>query len=517
MEEKGFLEPGFWSTLPRDESEISATLEKVEKRKSELGNWDRLRLRRFREEFPAHPQDPVSRLHYRDSAFLLRGGLEYFTGGYFRDSLPKAEGYAFGSFTPKVEAAYGERLYLVSSATVGMERNRLHRFLENYDPQRGLPYNTSREGKRGIPQTVSTLDGFRTVAGIGNSRLRLEAGQDWNQWGPGQWQHAALGAHPHFWASDSLPPDDTTGFRGSAALFPGGFRRGYRYPGEGPPLPQVRLRVGSGRWEYVKVVAQRTGLWADSSAYLIAHRLQVRLGRNWRLGFFELMAVGNRSPDWAALLPAVPLKFAEHAGGDRDNIALGLDAEWLWKSGRLYAEFYADDYSGPPFDYWGNKFAFTLGGTWQDPFSLPSEFGIEFAQTDPWVYGHHRRNGQMQSHGALLGSVLPPNARALFSSLEFPLPQGAQARVEWRWRQRDLGSPGSSIFDAHDPADGDKKAFLESRVENRNEVSGALEWRWKRFVQLRGGLGGLWVDGWRGEEAMSLATPSVFGEVWLRY
>ena len=382
----------------------------------------------------------------------------------------------------------------------------------------GLPYNTNREGQKGIPQTVSTFDGFRMVAGVGEQHLKLEVGQDWNVWGPGYWQHTTLSNHPFFWVADSLAKSDTVGFNGSDSTFPRGYRRGYRYPGEGPPLPQIRLRVTAGRWEYVKLIAQRKGMWSDSAALLVAHRLQVRLGA-FRLGATEILTIGTRTPEWAIFLPAVPLKFAEHAGGDLDNSALSLDAEWIWRGrGRLYGEFLLDDFSGPPLDFWGNKFSFVAGGSWQDPFALPSEWHFEYAQVDPWVYGHHRHNTAMQNYGALLGSSLPPNSRTVSTSCNFPLPWNIEGTIEWHFRQRDLKSPGSSIFDVHDSkADSDLKKFLDLDVENRHELMLSANWSWHRFVQLKGGAGGLWVDNWKGKPGTSLATPTAFGEVRFRY
>ena len=516
LEEKGIVPTGFWSTLPREESEVAAVLKLAEQKKSTLSSWDRNRLDRYIEEFDPERKKYATRLHFEDSAFTLHGGVEYFTGGYYHDSIPRPDQYAFGSFTPSLNATYGQWVYLTSSATVGMERSHTARFVgNNYNPQNGLPYNVSNQGLTEISRNVSTFDGFRVVTGIGDSRLRLEAGQDWNEWGPGHWQHTTLSAHPYFWDSDSLAANPTVGFNGTQ--IPGSYRRGYRYPGEGPPLPQIRFRIGSTHWEYVKIIAQREGLWKDSSATLIAHRLQVLFG-SFRIGGTEMLSVGTRTPDFLDFLPGVPLKFAEHEGGDRDNAALSIDAEWVWKGhGRIYGELYLDDFNGLPLNRWGDKFATVLGTSVQDPFGLPSEIHLEYAGVDPWVYEHNRNNTAMQSYGTLLGSGLPPNSRALFASIGFPLPKEIQALLEWDFRQRDLKSAGSSIFDVHTNADSDVKQFLELDIETRNQLMASADWSWKRFVQLKAGVGWLWVETWRGRPGESLSTPSLFGEVRLRY
>jgi hypothetical protein len=521
LEEKGLITPGFWSTLPRDQAEIAAALVQAERSTGELHAWDRRRLVRYLNEFDPDRKRRGTRLHHEDSLFTLHGGAEYFTGGYLRDSVPRTEGYAFGSFTPTLEGTYRDNLFFIASGTVSMERNRQKQFWMNYDPQRGLPYNTARD----MPAPVRTFDGFRTVMGFGDSRFALEAGQDWNQWGPGRWQHATLGTQPHFWVADSLAASTAngrdgseTGFNGTNPAHHGGFRKGYRYPGEGAPMPQIRLRVRGDRWEYTKIVAERMGLHTDSTAKLVAHRVQLRLG-SWKFGGTEILSIGTRPLSGVLLLPGIPLKFAEHSGGDRDNAAMSADVEWTIKGqGRLYGELFVDDYSGPPMDFWGNKFAWVLGGSWQDPLGLPAELNAEYAHVDPWVFGHRGYNTALQHYGALIGSSLPPNSRAFFASASFPLPADAEGLVEWNFRQRDLKSPGSSIFDdyARTPEENTSR-FLERDVETRNTLTASADWAWRRHVQVKAGGGALWVQNLNGNPGVSLATPTAFGEVRLRY
>jgi hypothetical protein len=128
------------------------------------------------------------------------------------------------------------------------------------------------------------------------------------------------------------------------------------------------------------------------------------------------------------------------------------------------------------------------------------------------------RNTQMQSYGALLGSALPPNSQAVFASAGFPLPRDIEGLVEWRFRQHDFKSRGSSIFDDYAVDSPPRKAqFLAQDVETRNEVTASAEWPWRRYVNLRAGLGGLWVSNWKGEAGTSLATPTAYGEVRLKY
>lgn len=519
LEEKGLIAPGFWSTLPRDDREVARALtEAATERRGRLTPWDQRRLERYLEEFEPGRRRRNTRLHYHDSLLSLRGHLESYNIVSTRDSLPVPDAFYFGSFTVGVDGTYGDRLHFIGQAFIGRENHAHGRFLETYDPLRGLPYGTSRDGKsqNGIPQKAATFDGFRTIVGYGDGRLTLEAGQDWNQWGPGRWQHATLGTRPHFWVTDSLAADPLSGFTGNEATFQTA-RRGYRYPGEGPPLPQVRIRLNGGRWEYVKVVAERTGLAADSAAWLIAHRAQLRLGA-WKFGLTEMLSVGARAPDLITMLPGVPLKFAEHSGGDLDNTALAADIEWtLSGHGRLYGELFVDDYSGPPLDFRGNKFAVLVGGSWQDPGGIPATLHAEYASVDPWTYGHHRYNTALQHYGSLLGSTLPPNSRAVTAAADFPLPGFLEGTLEWRFSQRDVKSRGSSIFNVYEMGEPSTKAFLAQDVETRHEIQFSTAWHWHRHARITAGAGGLWAENWRGHPGVSHATPSAFLEAMLWY
>ena len=77
----------------------------------------------------------------------IRG--ESFNGGYIEDSLPRAQTHAFGSLLGTIEGSYKDRIQFLSTAGSGQERSLHERFTETYNPARGMPYNTDREGKAG--------------------------------------------------------------------------------------------------------------------------------------------------------------------------------------------------------------------------------------------------------------------------------------------------------------------------------------------------------------------------------
>ncbi len=536
LEEKGLISPGFWSTLPRDQSEVAAALVQALARANaqtqgatrssgiELSSWDRRKLERYLNEFEPERRLRGTRLHRETPQLKLIADVEYFTGIYSADSIPRYHLWALGSLTPHVEALFLDHGYFSLAPTLAMERSIHREYAADYDPQNGMPHNSARtEGGR--MHDATTFDGYRAIMGYQHSLFHIEAGQDWNQWGPGHWQHPTLGSHPFFWVGDSLRsssdygnPNSVTGYQGILPSDRREPRHGYRFPGESAPMQQIRLVVHGKDWEYVKVIAKRKGLDSDSSATLVAHRLQIRLGPV-TLGSTEMLAIGTRDMTPILLLPGIPLKISEHDDGDRDNSIMSFDAEYtLHGHGRVYGEFLMDDYSGPPLSYWGNKFAWMFGGSWQDPFGLPAELHAEYAHVDPWVYGHRRYNTAMQHYGALLGSALPPNSQAVWLEAVFPLPASAEGSLAYNIRQRDFRSAGSSIFDdAPSSPSEDEKAFLEQDVETRQTLDFAASWQWQRYTLFKLGTGGLWVENYQGNPSVSLSTPTFFGEITLRY
>jgi hypothetical protein len=518
LELEGRIPPGRLNTLPLAKSEAAALLDSAS-RTTAMPGWERRRLDGYREEFGliASRDGRFRPLGFRDSVYRVEVGAQSYNAVFVSDSLPKARTYGYGTLTARAEGDFRGYLHFLTQANAGQERSLHERFVENYDPQRGLPYNTDRTGKAGIPRKTATFDAFRAVVGYERPALRLEFGSDWNQWGPGLRQHALLSATPWFWVQDPLRANDSAGFAGG--IRPGGYRDGYRRPGEAAPMTQARLTARAGRFTYTKVIAQRTGLWNDSLAYLVAHRLEWRPFGRLGLALSEMVATGGRSLDWMYAIPLAPLKYAEHDLGDRDNTAISLDFDALlpYRS-RVFGELFLDDWSGWDLDFWGDKFAFSLGGEIVDPIGSGSRLELEYARVEPWVSTHRKTGRQLIHYGALIGSSLPPDSHALWAAWEQALGAVLDARLDYAFMQRNAVERGTSPFDWHDDAvDGRTKEFLGGTVETRHSLSAGASWRWRRFLEIRGAAGWLWVENWKSREGESLSAPTLSTELTLRY
>ncbi len=523
LEMQSFISKGHLNSLPLAKTEIQNLLQEAEVNSEKLSAHELVEWELYANEFFPERRKKITPLYYADSSVELQGQVEYYTGGFYRDSLPHADAFAFGSFNPTLEGSWNKNLNFIATAGIGQEKSHYARFHENYDPQLGMPYNTSRAGKSdsGKAQKASTFDDFRTVIGYESSSLRFEAGNDWNQWGPGHWQHLTFSQKPWFWVQDSLKASPAANYEGSSHhgwSRAGEYRRGYRYPGESSPMTQIRLVFGGKRWKYTKFMAQKTGLSSDSIAYIIAHRLDIRVTDNWNIGLHELVATSGRNPELTYLIPLIPLKYAEHQLGDRDNIALGLDMEYYFLNrARIYGELFLDDFIDFRPDYWGNKIAFMLGFEWLNPFWKNSQLFTEYSRVEPWLFTHQRYNNQLQHFGSLLGSEIPANSHILHLQFNQFLPAQSHIGFEYSFMQRNVIDRGSLVFDVHaDSIDGTSKVFLGPNPETRNNFSLLGGYRWKRYVELNAAAGYLWVSNWKNKNE-DLSTLTLASEIKLHY
>ncbi len=511
LEIKGTVTSGSLGSLPLSRSDVGQLLTEAAQNSGSLSTWEKRRLTSYLHEWNLieTESEHFQALAYHDSNFKVQLGASFEGHLLIQDSLPKAQTFMFGFLSGNVGGSYKEKLQFLSSAGLGQQRSLHKRFIENYDPQRGMPYNTDRLGKAGITREVSSLDAFRTVVGYEEKSFRLEFGSDWNQWGPGIWQHASVSPRPWFWVQDSLAANDSLGYVGTKS--PGAYRIGYRNPGETAPMTQLRLSGHVGRFRYTKIVAERMGLWADTMAHFIAHRLEFKPCSFLGLGLEEMVVTSGRTLDWTYIIPLVPIKYAEHQLGDRDNIAVGFDVEtWIATRGRLFGELILDDFSGWDLNFWGAKYAYSLGGEWTGIPTTASLLQAEYAHVEPWVFTHHLRNNQFQHFGSLLGSSLPPNSQSLRLAWQQPTTSDLDFRLEYMFMERDVSSRGSSVFNLHQlSTDGTQKVFLGGIVETRHILVLGTTWRWKRFSEVSGQLGFLQVDNWKSQSGKGLSSPII--------
>lgn len=231
-------------------------------------------------------------------------------------------------------------------------------------------------------------------------------------------------------------------------------RRGTLFISENPfPLDGLSLQI---RTRYVVL----TSLFAQSqrgnpeldrgSAYVAAHRVEIRPPLPFRVGLFESVAYANRTIDLAYTNPvgfllAMSQDIYDRSGTD-DKKQVGIDFVIDLRPVSLYGEFLidrvfvldaAEQGEGSP----ASSFAQLAGLRWANPFGLRgSDLDLEYAHLDPQVYFHKDGDvGRSLLHeDELIGHWLGPNADGLFAAWTSP-PIANAGRVQLFFEQARFG------------------------------------------------------------------------------
>ena len=158
---------------------------------------------------------------------------------------------------------------------------------------------------------------------------------------------------------------------------------------------------------------------------LAAHRLEINLGKWFQLGLVETVIYGGRKLEPAYLNPIMFYRSAEHFLGDRDNVALGFDFDWVpirnWK---LYGELFIDDMTTTKLGtgFYGNKLAYLAGLYTVDLFRLDNvDLRLEYARIRPYVYSHKYSITSYQHFITGLGHKIGANTDDLLVELRYRL------------------------------------------------------------------------------------------------
>lgn len=106
---------------------------------------------------------------------------------------------------------------------------------------------------------------------------------------------------------------------------------------------------------------------------LAAHRLEVRLGRNLRVGLQEAVVFGRRGFEAVYAIPVSPLVAAQTFAGDTDNLVVGLDASYrVAGRGKVYGALFFDDLKKFSPGAFANQVGLQIGALVVDPSDCPT-------------------------------------------------------------------------------------------------------------------------------------------------
>lgn len=202
--------------------------------------------------------------------------------------------------------------------------------------------------------------------------------------------------------------------------------------------------------------------------YLAAHRLDIKIIPGFMLGLCETLIYAGRDVEPAYLNPLMPYHVAEHHLGDRDNNAMSIDATLtLIPAATLYGEFFIDDMTTTKSltRYYGNKFAFTVGGLYTDPLGFKNtNIRLEYSRVEPYVYTHWDSLNIYTHAGASIGHWLLPNSDVLFAQFAQRLSRDIKIRCSWQHIRHGKGKRSTLSR----PETGESKSFLQGIKETKH-------------------------------------------------
>lgn len=283
--------------------------------------------------------------------------------------------------------------------------------------------------------------------------LEVTVGKNSNRWGPGRSGTLALSDYATSYDQIKL----SAGFWRAKFTWVHGFLRQY------PPLSEQ---------EYTANGIKRK---IFSNKYLAAHRLEVRPWPWLQFGFHETVIYGERGVELAYLNPVNFYRSAEHFLGDRDNATMGMDVELRLRAGvRVYAELLLDDFSVRRIgeNWYGNKTAWLAGAHVTNPFGISrSDWRLEFARVEPYVYTHQFPINVYKHYGSALGHWAGPNSDVIFGEWLYWLSRRWQFKAQ-ATHYRHGANPvdrnvGGDIERPFVPGDNQKVRFLDGIKEQR--------------------------------------------------
>lgn len=170
------------------------------------------------------------------------------------------------------------------------------------------------------------------------------------------------------------------------------------------------------------------------SKYLAAHRFELSFPRLFDFGLSELIVYSRRSPDLAYLNPVNVFKGVEPQLHDRDNSLISTDLQLhTWSNFELYGTLLIDDIvlSKVGSRFFGNQFAFTVGGNYIEPVGLENaDIVLEYTRIDPYVYSHHIPENSYTNDQFVIGNHLGPNSDDMFARFSYRFSRKLKTSLE---------------------------------------------------------------------------------------
>jgi hypothetical protein len=160
--------------------------------------------------------------------------------------------------------------------------------------------------------------------------------------------------------------------------------------------------------------------------YAAMHHLSWQANRWLNIGLFESIIFGRRNHfDFSYLNPIIFLRSIEQQNGSRDNANVGFDLKAnVAKRFQFYTQILLDEFKLSEIKsgngWWGNKYAFQLGGKYIDAFGVKNlDLQGEYNTVRPFTYSHYDSVSNYTHYNQPLAHPLGANFSELVGILRY--------------------------------------------------------------------------------------------------
>lgn len=273
----------------------------------------------------------------------------------------------------------------------------------------------------------------------------------------------------------------------------------------GAPYDMMKLETGFGRIKFIFFAAEieqyppiakfyynnPPGVFSDSVTVkkrLSGHRIEINIADRLNLGFHETVVYGGRW-DLSYLNPVMFLKGGEHANGDHDNAAMGMDFRlFLQKNHSVYGELLIDDITTTKLgtDWYGNKLAYQIGS-----FYVVGDMDsrIQYTRLNPWVYTHRYPINSYTHYGDVLGHRAGPNSDEFLLEFRKRFSRRLHTGLSFTRRRHgantDIENVGGDPLQGFKDGDSKKAKFLAGGLKKTTGVNFDISYEllWQLYVR----------------------------------
>jgi hypothetical protein len=226
-----------------------------------------------------------------------------------------------------------------------------------------------------------------------------------------------------------------------------------------------------------------------SDKFMVIHKFGWTPSSKFELFAGEEIIYSNRSLDLNYMLPQLFWRAVEHNLGDRDNalIFLGLNFR-PQKFTLFYFNFILDELRKAEIfsNWWGNKYAFQLGGSFTFHQERDGIVSLEFTAVRPWLYTHYILENKYSHYDISLGFPSGSNLLQYSCELNYNIFSTVNFNLNALYKRQ--GSVGNSFNLNYNSRPSDQAGWLEGKITDTLVLKPVLTWQMLAHHHLKAGI-----------------------------